>query len=108
MRTLILTAIVAATISSPALAVTLKTGSPVCISEDLYSQMTAAVFKNDMDAINWLAQNGCTASDRPLKATVIGLSSWGSLAHVRVYRGKYAAELWTARESLDNYDPLKP
>jgi hypothetical protein len=108
MRKIIILAAIAAIISTPAFAVTLKKDTPVCISEDLYSQMTTAVYRKDMDALIYLAQNGCTISDKPLNVTVLDLSGWGGLAHVRVYRGKHAAEVWTARESLDGYDPLNP
>ncbi len=61
-----------------------------------------------MDALSWLGSNGCTISDKPLHVTVLDLSTWGSLAHLRVYRGKIAVEVWAARESLDGYDPLNP
>ncbi len=108
MRKLFIMAVGAALLSTPAYAVTLKKDAPVCLSEDLYSQMTLAVYKKDMDALNWLATNGCTVSDKPLHVTVLDLSGWGSLAHVRAYRGSHAVEVWTARESLDGYDPLKP
>jgi hypothetical protein len=108
MRRLFILTAIAAAVSAPAYSVTLKKDMPVCITEDLYQQMVVAAFKKDMDALTYLAANGCTISDKPLKVTVLDLSTWGSLAHIRVYRGKYAAEVWTARESLDGYDPLNP
>jgi hypothetical protein len=108
MRKSIILAALAASIAAPAAAVTLKAGSPVCLTEDLYSQMTTAAFRHDANALVWLAANGCRVSETPLKATVLDLSAWGGLAHVRVYRGSHAAEVWTARQSLDGYDPLKP
>lgn len=107
MRTVIFAALMAA-IAMPAHAATLKPASPACISEEMYDQLLKAAYSQDMEALAYLSGNGCSVSDKPLHATVLGLSSWGSLAHVRVYRGSHAVEVWTAREHLDGYDPLSP
>lgn len=109
MRSMLAVAAIMAAIfvSSPVYAVTLKPGSPACLTEDLYSQLGVAVSQNDMDALNWLGSHGCTVSDKPLHVTVLEMKDWGSLAHVRAYRGKVAVEVWTPRESLAGYDPVQ-
>ena len=51
----------------------------------------------------WL-DNGCLMNDdRPEgRHRTLELGSWGVLAHVRVYRGKHAAEVWTpVKTALD-------
>ena len=106
MRKIIILAALAAVITSPAYAVTIKKGMPSCISEELFVQMAHAVVEKDMEAINWMANNGCGISKKPVHATVIDTD--GALAHVRAYGGKIAVEVWTPVEALDGYDPLNP
>ena len=105
MRKTLFLAACAAFISSQAQAVTLKSGMPSCLSEELFMQMAHAVADKDMEAITWLASNGCAISDKPLHASVIDTD--GMLAHIRAYRGKHAVEVWTPIEALDGYDPVK-
>lgn len=106
-NTIILAALVAA-ISAPAHAETLKANYPVCVSQDMLEQFHDALSKQDMPALNWLSANGCAATVDGLQVTVLGLSSWGGYANIRVYRGKHAAEVWTDREAVIGYDPLNP
>ena len=105
MRKSITLAALALLVWSPANAVTLKKGMPSCVSEDLFMQMAHAVVDKDMEAISWLADNGCGISAKALHVSVIDTD--GALAHVRAYRGKVAAEVWTPVEALDGYDPAK-
>ena len=105
MREVILLAALAALTATPAHAVSIKKGMPSCISEELFMQMARAVLDKDMEAISWLANNGCGITQGPIHATVIDTD--GALAHVRAYRGKHAVEVWTPVEALDGYDPAK-
>ena len=101
-------ALAAVFISFPADAASLKTGYPVCITQDLLEQTHMAAASGDSTALVWLADNGCSMTGDPLHVTVLGLSSWGGYAHVRAYRGKHSAEVWTDREAVEGYDPLNP
>jgi hypothetical protein len=91
-----------AVISSPAYSVTIKKGMPSCVSEELFMQMAHAVVDKDMEAITWLADNGCGISQKALHASVIETD--GALAHVRAYRGRVAVEVWTPVEALEGYE----
>jgi hypothetical protein len=108
MRQLILTTALAVLFSSPAFAETLKPYSPACATQDLLEQMHDAALRQDMHALDWLSRNGCAMNTEPVQVTVLGLSSWGGYAHVRAYRGKHSAEVWTDRAAVDGYDPLNP
>ena len=108
MRKLYILAAMAAVMASPAYAVTLKKDMPVCITEDLMSQFFKALASKDMDAFQYLLDNGCRISDKALKVTVLDTSNFGTLAHIRAYRGKNAVEVYTPIEALDGYDPLHP
>ncbi len=103
MRKLLTLSAIAAVISAPAYAVTIKKDSPSCISEELFMQMAHAVVDKDMEAITWLANNGCGISQKPVHVTVIDVD--GALAHVRAYKGKVAVEVWTPVDALDGYNP---
>jgi hypothetical protein len=108
MRKAIILAALSAAISTPANAETLKANYPVCVSQDLLEQFHDALSKQDMPALNWLSANGCAATVGGVHVTVLGLSSWGGYAHVRAYRGKRSAEVWTDRVAVEGYDPLNP
>jgi hypothetical protein len=109
MRKRFMLAAIATSLSTPAMAgVTMKVGVPACLTEDLFDQLIRAAEEKDMDALNYLSKNGCMVSGKPTKVTVLDLDSTGMLAHVRAYRGKIAAEMWTATLGLDGYDPLRP
>jgi hypothetical protein len=82
----------------------LKPYSQTCLTENLLDQFETALISQDMQALGWLTEHGCTISDKPLKVTVLNLSSWGGKAHVRVYRGKHAVEVWTPRDQLEGYE----
>jgi hypothetical protein len=108
MRKTLLIAAIAAVISSPAFAATLKPGYPVCISEDLLDQTYKAILAKDVDALQYLSRNGCAVTHAAVKVTVLDLSGWGALAHLRAYRGKHSTEVWASREALEGYQPLQP
>jgi hypothetical protein len=108
-RNLLITAAIVASLSTPAMAnPTLNPFSAGCLTEDLAKQFSSSLYSHDMGAMAYLLDHGCSVSDKPLKVTVLELSSWGAYAHVRVYRGKHAIEVWTPRNNLDGYDPLNP
>ena len=107
MRKPIILAALAAVITSPAYAVTLKPGSPACLTEELFMQLARAVVSKDTDAINYLSENGCLVSGKTTKVTVLGFNDNGTVAHIRAYRGKITSEMWTITEGLEGYDPLK-
>ena len=108
MREAIILAVLVAAISVPAHAESLKANYPVCASQDLLEQMHDALTKQDMPALTWLSENGCSVTADGIQVTVLGLSSWGGYAHVRAYRGKQSAEVWTDRDAVNGYDPLSP
>jgi hypothetical protein len=104
-KPIILAAAVLSLLSAPSYAVTLKSGMPSCLSEELFMQMAHAVNDKDMEAITWLANNGCGISQKAVHVSVIDTD--GALAHVRAYKGKVAVEVWAPVAALDGYDPLK-
>jgi hypothetical protein len=101
-------AILTALITNSASAANLKSGYPVCVTQDLLEQTHLAATSGDSTALMWLADNGCTMTSEPLHVTVLGTSSWGGYAHIRAYRGKHASEVWTDRDAVEGYDPLNP
>jgi hypothetical protein len=103
MRKSIILAAVAVSLSSQAYAVNIKKDMPSCLTEDLFMQMAQAVIDKDVEAITWLANNGCAVSQKAVHVSVIDTD--GGLAHVRAYRGKIAVEVWTPIEALDGYNP---
>lgn len=103
MRKTIILAAIAVVISAPAYAVTIKKDMPSCISEELFMQMAHAAVDKDMEAINWLADNGCGITKKAVHVSVLDVD--GALAHVRAYKGKIAVEVWTPVDALDGYNP---
>ena len=99
MRNFILAILVRA-ISFPVAAETLQANQPVCLTEDLLTQLNKAAFEQDMPALEYLAANGCSMSSAPLHATILEVSSWGTMVHIRAYRDKHAVEVWTFRSAL--------
>ena len=101
MRKTIILAALSAAISTPAHADTLKANYPVCVTQDLLDQMYDAILKKDMMAMDYLFDHGCVESKKGVLVSVIGRSSWGTAARIRIYGNKVAVEAWASIAAIE-------
>lgn len=84
---------------------TLKAGHPACLTADLLSQLNKAISDSDMNALNFLGENGCTITKAGVPVTELETGPWGFTVHVRAYAGKHVAEAWVYRDAINGLEP---
>ena len=76
---------------------TLKAGSLVCESREIYHQMREAIRRNDQHGIDWLMKHGCIYTSRKLPVSILWESEdpLDTDQEIRVYIGDESFVLWT-------------
>ncbi len=71
---------------------TIKNNLPVCVSEELLNQTSAAIFSKDEQGLDYLMHHGCFALKPGARVSVLERTS---TLHIRIYAGDDAVEAWT-------------
>ena len=79
---------------------TIKANYPLCLSEELLSQLITVTMNKDQRGMEYLLNNGCVVAREGIEVSVLDKSLTGKIK-VRAYTGDEAYVLWTIREAIN-------